>query len=712
MIENLFIKIFSLLSLFFIIFLGGIVIKHGKQLINKLFTYLTIILIVWVFGSFMLLGSHLRADIEFWDRFIYSAVVFWVAIQYNFSLAVTYFNLKRKILLYLSYFLSIFFFLIIRTDFFVSETFYYKYGAHMKAQLGHHLFMGFFVVYVTLFFFVLFKKYYHEKNKTEKAKTLLYIIGFAVLNFIGGTAFLPAYSIPFYPIFLATPLIFSLIIAYSIVYFGLMDIKLILRRYVVFFFSLISLLVPSYLIIAYTHLGNNHYQYLIILLIALIVFNPIKKKYYSLANKYFFSSLYDSNELIYTLNKQLRSSLEIKKIFNSVTSVLTSAFHCEAIAVINLNSKSKKWKLVYNNNFKSLETKFKKLDKQSVCDSFLKNKPLPLRSILAQDAIDDKIKNFLVAMNIQLVMPIKINKNELSDLIFFGPKRSKDNYSNKDLKTLELLANEIGITIENALLYQSVKKFNTKLKKEINKATEQLKIQNKKLIKLDKAKDEFVSIASHQLKSPLTGIRWSTEILMKNKDKNLKPKQLELLENISASNLSLIKLTNDLLDVSHIETGRKFKIIKSTFRNNDVINEVLKESAYSIKTKKLKIDNKISDKLKISADRNKIKQVWQNLITNAIKYTKEKTTIKLYAKTDKDKQTSFYIEDKGIGIPKDQQENLFSKFFRASNASLIETEGTGLGLYIARELIRAHGGEMSFTSKENKGSTFCFNLPK
>ncbi len=714
MIEGFFNIFFSLFSLFFIIILGLIVIRNSRQLVNKLFTLLNLILIIWIFGSLMLLSVNSEAQIIFWDRFIYAGIIFWAAIQYHFSLAVTHINLKRKITLIVAYALSFIFLILSRTDLFIRDVFYYKFGAHSQAQIGHHLFIIFFTIYVCLFFYILLKKYHQEKDEIERSKIFYYILGFSVLDFIGGTAFLPAYSIPIYPIFLATPLIFSIIITYSIVYLGLMNIRLIMRRYSVYLLAFISLFVPAYLALSYCHLFYPQYffpAFITIYVLSLISFGPLKKRYYRLANQYFFSSLYDTKDLIYKLNNELRASLEIKKIFNSVSTVLTPAFHFKSIAIINFNERQKNWDLLYNHKFPKINLKNKKINNDDILSAFNDNKPITLKTINENKQVNYKFKKYLNSLGVELIVPIKINKNALGSLIFFGAKESGDPYHKRDLQILEIIANEIGIVVENALLYQSVKKFNIKLQKEVNKATAKLQVQNKTLIKLDKIKDEFISIVSHQLRTPLTGIRWFTEILTKNKEHNLNSKQLEMLHHISASNISLIKLVNDLLDVSHIETGHKFVITKNNFHLNTLIDEVIKENIYLIKKKKLVIDNKIKNDLYIYADRDKIKQVWQNLIANATKYTNDQKTIKLYSRKDKKNKLIFYIQDEGIGIPKNQQSKLFNKFFRANNASLKHAEGTGLGLHIARELIRAHHGEMSFKSKEGQGSIFFFSLP-
>ncbi len=713
-IVNNFSQIFSLLSLFFIIVLSLVVLNNSRKLVNKLFFLLTLILDLWVFGSFMMLNSNSDAQVIFWDRFVYAAVVFWPALQYHFSVAVTYINNKRRALLTLAYLLSPVFLIISQTDYFVKDVFRYTWGAHTKAQFLHHFFLMFFAVYGLLFFYNMIAQYRKERFHLERKRLLYYVIGFCVLDFIGGTAFLPAYLVPFFPIFLATPLLFSLIISYAIVYFGLMDIKLIVRRYFVYSLSLFSVLAPTYLV-----LYNVNYYYprhlfafsIILFTISLALFSRIRTFFYKFANRHFFASLYDSNELIYNLNNRLRASLDISQIFESTMGILRQAFHSKAIAVLKYESRSNKWRLIYNVNFQ-FNTELVSIDYKEISAVFDNNLPIGISGLAAAVGKSNQaLVDYFDDNGVELIVPIKIKQTKLISLMLFGAKESGESYNSKDFQVLESVATEIGISLENALLYQSVTKFNVKLKDEISKATKQLQEQNESLKILDKAKTEFVGIASHQLRTPLTGIRWFTELLAKNKDKNLSPKQLDYLDQVNQSNQRMIKLVNDLLDVTHIETGRKFQIIKTEFSFSEIIQEVIKENIALIDSKKLAINNSVPPKLKIFADRDKIKQVWQNLISNATKYTGENTAINLSLKEDKKLGLVFCIQDAGIGIPQEQQNQIFAKFFRASNASLQNSEGTGLGLYIAREIIRAHGGEMWFESKDQAGTSFFFSLP-
>ncbi len=224
-------------------------------------------------------------------------------------------------------------------------------------------------------------------------------------------------------------------------------------------------------------------------------------------------------------------------------------------------------------------------------------------------------------------------------------------------------------------------------------------------------KTEFVSIASHQLRTPLSGIKWFTELLAEESAGELNEQQKNFLNKIYMSNERLISLVRDLLDVSHIETGGKFKIKKREINTTSLIDQVLDDLSFLINSRDIKIkkSSDLSKRIKISGDKDKIKQIFFNLINNALKFTKPGGKIEIGAKRD-NKEMVFYVKDNGLGIPKNQCKDVFDKFFRGKNIAT-QSVGTGLGLYITKAIVAAHGGRIWFTSKLNKGSTFYFSLP-
>jgi PAS domain S-box-containing protein len=226
---------------------------------------------------------------------------------------------------------------------------------------------------------------------------------------------------------------------------------------------------------------------------------------------------------------------------------------------------------------------------------------------------------------------------------------------------------------------------------------------------IDKMKTEFCSIASHQLKTPLTGIKWMTELLLRG---GLNEEQTEFAQSAHDSTNRMVKLINELLDVSHIETGRKFDIRRERTDIIALLNAILEEINENARKKSILIvkNKETPSELMVDIDISKVRQVITNLIDNAIKYSKQGGRIEVSCIKDKGEVVCF-VRDYGIGIPQKQQKRLFEKFFRADNAVLSETDGTGLGLYIAKAFIEAHKGEIWFDSAENKGTTFYIKLP-
>lgn len=714
MLDIILSKFFSIASLFSVLILSIVVLKKNYDLLlNRLFFLLTVILHIWLFGSYMMFGSQDDPLIIYWDRFVYGAIVFWPALQYHFSLAVTHFNLKRKRLLCLAYFFALTFLVLSQTNYFVNEVFYYTWGMHTKAQIFHHFFIVYFIFFVYLFLKILLKQYQKEKSSLEKNRIYFYILGFLVLNVLGGLGFLPAYSISFPPISLLAPILFSIIITYSIVYFHLMNIKLTMRRYFVNFLAFSSSVVPAYLILFLIDDRHPYYTFLSSILVfslALAFFVYNKKIIYRVSNKYFFSTLYDFNDLIYQVSLLLHSSFDENKIFKDLLKLLTGSFHSKSGAIISYNVKEKKLIIHSKKNLLKLKSKNINLNEDNLKKFFARNQPWLINDLAKKMKNENcPLLSVLLNFNIKMIVPVKSISNHVYYFMIFGETISQEKYSQRDTKALELVSFELSLALDNILLYQSVKSFNLRLKKEINKATKTLKEQNKTLIQLDKAKDEFISIASHQLRTPLTGIRWATGSLIKNANNRFTKKDLDSLKQINVSNLTLIRLLNDLLDVSRIQLGKNFDIKKETFLFASLLQEVLSENDYLIQEKKILLKNNINETLRIKADRAKIKQVLQNLISNACKYCRNKGVIEVSVKKS-NKYTTFYIKDNGIGVPKLEQTRLFVKFFRASNAHLQSVEGTGLGLYIAREIVRAHQGDLYFKENKPSGSIFYFNL--
>ncbi len=228
---------------------------------------------------------------------------------------------------------------------------------------------------------------------------------------------------------------------------------------------------------------------------------------------------------------------------------------------------------------------------------------------------------------------------------------------------------------------------------------------------IDKAKTEFVSLASHQLKTPLSAVNWYTEMLMDQDVGPINERQQEFLKEILEGNQRMVKLVNSLLNVSRIDMGT-LSISPEPVDLVEITESMLTELQYGIKTKELKIIKRYEPKFpKINLDPSLMRIVIQNLLSNAVKYTREGGLIEIEIKKQDAKTAYMLVKDNGYGIPTAEQPNIFKKLFRADNVKSKKVEGTGLGLYVAKAVIEAFEGKIWFESEENMGSKFYFTLP-
>ena len=264
-----------------------------------------------------------------------------------------------------------------------------------------------------------------------------------------------------------------------------------------------------------------------------------------------------------------------------------------------------------------------------------------------------------------------------------------DYFTSDDVSFIKLLVSPAAIAIQNAQLYEQVKEAN-------------------------QAKTEFMDIAAHDLKLPMTNIKGYSKLLQMGAGGTLTDKQRELLGVISNNVDRMDRLVKDLLDISRIEAGR-IRLQIENVQMRDVINEVIELARNQIQTKHLDLKIDMADNLpELRADYSRMVQIMTNLISNAYKYTPEGGNITVTAKPCNNgalQGIAVTVTDTGYGIAAEDQAKLFTKFFRSSDQNIRDEPGTGLGLSITKSMIETHGGELTFESELGKGTSFTFTVP-
>lgn len=225
----------------------------------------------------------------------------------------------------------------------------------------------------------------------------------------------------------------------------------------------------------------------------------------------------------------------------------------------------------------------------------------------------------------------------------------------------------------------------------------------------DRRKSEFISIASHQLRSPLSATKWLSDMLRKGDVGPLQPKQKDLADKLFEANERMVVLVNELLNVSRLEAGTT-KLSPEPTAMSELIAGVIAEHSVILQSHGQKFDFVEKPLPTINVDRLLMREVLANVISNASKYSPEGSTITVRAETD-DVGVVISVKDQGIGIPRSAQKQMFRKFFRADNAAKSVITGTGLGLYVVKSIVELHGGKIWFESEENKGTTFFVTVP-
>jgi len=337
-----------------------------------------------------------------------------------------------------------------------------------------------------------------------------------------------------------------------------------------------------------------------------------------------------------------------------------------------------------------------------------KEKEAVRRKLVVTAKEKEDTRNKLVVIAEKLAATAKEKEDIRSKLAVTAKKLAATAKEKEDIRSkLAVTAKKLAVTAKEK---EDVRRKLVVTAKKLAATAKKTKLINEELRKLDIAKDEFVSIASHQLRTPLTALKGYTGMLLDGDAGPVNEKQHEYLTEIKNANDRMISLITALLNVSRVDLD-VFIVEPEPVDLKKVAKDILKDLQMKIVEKKLLVKTVFEKNIPIiSADLNIIRMIFQNLFTNALKYIAPGGKINISIKKD-GANILISVADTGYGIPKKVQSKIFTKMFRADNARVNDPDGTGLGLYIVKSTLEKTGGRIWFESTENKGSIFYVTTP-
>jgi signal transduction histidine kinase len=500
--------------------------------------------------------------------------------------------------------------------------------------------------------------------------------------------------------------------SYAIVRHRLLDIRLVIARTIAYGLLLITMggvyaafavVVQQYIFKESTPLKQSISSGAIAFILA-FAFQPLRRFFERVTDSVFFRNRYNQQAFLEEAGKIMASTILMDDLLTKLLQQLMSEVKIESAAFIIFSQEEEPKKTKYLIKARG------QIDTEQFSDEVIGHLLRGRHTLFFDELPEGAVKGLMRSLGISIAVPLMASQKEIVGLLLLGGKLSGDAYSTQDIQTLEILAPEASVAIQNAESYLEIEAFNETLKLKVERATMKLREANSHLRELDKAKDEFISMASHQLRTPLTTIKGYLSMLEEGDAGKLTSAQDEFANEAFASSERMNGLINDLLNVSRMDAGR-FQIQRTAVDLQKLVEETVRSliphaQARHIYLKFVPPGRRVPV---MQLDEDKTRQVVMNFIDNAVYYT-EKGGVTVIL-DQKDGNAEFTVHDTGIGVPEKVRDHLFTKFYRADNAKNVRPDGTGLGLYLAKRVVEDQGGKIIFESVEGKGSTFGFAMP-
>ena len=495
---------------------------------------------------------------------------------------------------------------------------------------------------------------------------------------------------------------------YSVIRYHLFDIRSAAVRTLAYVLSLIFLVVTYYVlatIISNIFLDSNIIinqspLSVALVFVMLFIFQPVKNFFDRLTNKIFYRSYYNSDEFFARLNRMQTSTTDLRTLLEKTANEIATTLKSEQ-AFFFIYTRDGHHSTAGTSHHQLLH----KEDASLIKESYGKRNGVIVTALLDDN---DPIRRLMIKNKIEIILPLI--QNNVVGYLFIGEHKTS-HFTARDIKVLSTIADGLVVAIQNTLSIHEIKDINaSNLQRHINDATKDLRAKNELLRQLDEEKDEFVSVASHELRTPMTVIRGFIGMLKTEQLGKLNEQQQDILEKMSLNTKTLIDLVNEMLDLSKLESN-KLDIKLSNNSLDDLIDQSINKISLLYDGKGVSLKHSGVDG-QIKTDPVKFDRVLTNLLSNAYKFTPSSGTVTVSSTIDKAKHlATICVADTGVGVPPESLDLLFKKFSQVDNYLQRQAGGSGLGLAICRQLVEKLGGKIWVESQPGSGSQFYFTMP-
>jgi signal transduction histidine kinase len=690
-------------------FLGlTVLLKNPKSTTNRLFFMLTGSFIAWSLINYASVHPAFLPQIE-WIRFVlFNASILCLLVFLTFlSFPEIHFSIKKSNYAKNAVYFTLLVMVLTLTPLVFKGTSVSGASVNPIPAPGIVLFLIQTVGLLIAGIVVLVKKYKNAQGLLRnQLRLILWGIGltFAFIvstNFLIVVLFHITSFIRFGP---AYTFIFTMAFAYAIIRLRLFDIRLVIARSLGYTFLLFAF-GTYYAAVAFSLGGKlfknstlstaQEFYYVLLTLLVAFTFQPMRRFFQRVTDRVFYHDHYDPESFLSNLGAIMAREIELKPLSDHILKELTNQMRLSKASIIVLD----KNEIFFEGSSELVHQNHMSTDSLGGLN----------RGVIVRDALDSKdVSEVYMKHDIEVSVGLNSN-NEFIGYLLLGAKKSGDIFTNGDIKTLRILANGLAVAIHNAKSYTQIQNFNKTLQAKVDEATKQLRDANAHLKELDEIKNEFLSMATHQLNTPLTVVDGYLSMITDGTIKDPKEQTATLQKMVHRVRM-MKHLVTDFLNVSRIEAGT-FIIEPTPVDLNKLISEQVSELGPEAQEKEvfLRFFAPEHPLPLVEVDEQKISQAVMNLIDNAIYYT-PKGNVSVYLNSDA-QNIIFKVVDNGIGVPDAYKDKLFQKFARADNAKKQRPSGNGVGLYLVKLVVEAHGGSIIFESAEGKGSTFGFTIP-